>query len=183
MRIVPIVLAALVAGVAALAVPSAAPASGRNTPAEELLIRIDKNRQETWRWQRLMRKPLTRASSSARRSTSIAYRRWVLDLWQGRAAEARLQAANPPRKAAWLCIYRHERDPRQGWATRTGNGFYGGLQMDLSFQRIYAPELVRTKGTADRWSSVEQIWVAERAYRSGRGFSPWPNTSRACGLR
>jgi hypothetical protein len=24
--------------------------------------------------------------------------------------------------------------------------------------------------------------VAERAYRSGRGFYPWPNTARACGL-
>jgi hypothetical protein len=26
------------------------------------------------------------------------------------------------------------------------------------------------------------MWVAERAYRSGRGFYPWPNTARACGL-
>jgi hypothetical protein len=24
--------------------------------------------------------------------------------------------------------------------------------------------------------------VAERAYRSGRGFYPWPNSARACGL-
>ncbi len=69
-----------------------------------------------------------------------------------------------------------------GWRTLTGNGFFGGLQMDLSFQRTYAPELLRTKGTANRWSALEQIWVAERAYRSGLGFRPWPNTARSCGL-
>ncbi len=54
--------------------------------------------------------------------------------------------------------------------------------MDISFQRHYAPRVLRTKGTADRWSPLEQMWVAERAYRSGRGFYPWPNTARYCGL-
>jgi hypothetical protein len=54
--------------------------------------------------------------------------------------------------------------------------------MDLSFQRTYGGELLRSKGTADNWSPVEQMWVAERAHRSGRGFTPWPNTARYCGL-
>jgi hypothetical protein len=54
--------------------------------------------------------------------------------------------------------------------------------MDLSFQRTYGADLLRKKGTANRWTPLEQIWVAERAYRSGRGFHPWPNTARACGL-
>jgi hypothetical protein len=26
------------------------------------------------------------------------------------------------------------------------------------------------------------MWVAERALRAGRGFYPWPNTARMCGL-
>jgi hypothetical protein len=26
------------------------------------------------------------------------------------------------------------------------------------------------------------MWAAERAHRSGRGFYPWPNTARYCGL-
>jgi len=26
------------------------------------------------------------------------------------------------------------------------------------------------------------MWVAERAHRAGRGFTPWPNTARSCGL-
>ena len=54
--------------------------------------------------------------------------------------------------------------------------------MDLAFQRAYGGRLLRAKGTADRWSPLEQMWVAERAYRSGRGFYPWPNTARYCGL-
>ena len=54
--------------------------------------------------------------------------------------------------------------------------------MDLSFQRRYGAYLLRRKGTADKWSPIEQMWVAERAHRSGRGFYPWPRTARYCGL-
>ena len=54
--------------------------------------------------------------------------------------------------------------------------------MNIAFQRQYGGHLLQRKGTADRWSPVEQMWVAERAYRSGRGFYPWPNTARSCGL-
>ena len=104
------------------------------------------------------------------------------DLWQARARTAERQAEHPPHRRAWLCIHRYERSPTQGWRTRTGNGYYGGLQMDISFQREYGPELLRRKGTANNWTAVEQMWVAERAYRSGRGFYPWPNTARYCGL-
>lgn len=68
------------------------------------------------------------------------------------------------------------------WSINTGNGYYGGLQMDISFQRAYGRELLRRKGTANNWTAAEQMWVAERAYRSGRGFYPWPNTARSCGL-
>jgi hypothetical protein len=143
---------------------------------------IRKLRRETWRWQKLMAVPRTRAEGRALAAVDAEYRAWVLELWRTRAAKARRKAQNPPREAAWRCIHRHERHPRQGWRTNTGNGYYGGLQMDLSFQRTYGGWLLRRKGTADRWKPIEQIWVAERAYRSGRGFHPWPNTARACGL-
>jgi hypothetical protein len=53
--------------------------------------------------------------------------------------------------------------------------------MDLGFQQAYGSYLLRTKGTADRWSPLEQMWVAERAHAT-RGFYPWPNTARMCGL-
>lgn len=143
---------------------------------------IGRYRQEAWRWQKLMRIKPTRSADSERGTFSITYHKWVRQLWMKRAEAAYQRALNPPHKKQWLCIHRYERDPKQGWRTRTGNGYYGGLQMDIDFQRSYGPELLRRKGTANNWSDVEQMWVAERAHRSGRGFHPWPNTARYCGL-
>jgi hypothetical protein len=54
--------------------------------------------------------------------------------------------------------------------------------MSLPFQRAHGRYLLRLKGTADKWKPVEQMWTAERAFRAGLGFSPWPNTARECGL-
>ena len=124
----------------------------------------------------------TKATRVAERTNDADHRRAIYESWLEKARTRKRQANNPPRLRQWLCIHRYERHPQQGWSTRTGNGFYGGLQMDLAFQRTYGAELLRRKGTADRWSAIEQIWVAERAYRSGRGFYPWPNTARYCGL-
>jgi hypothetical protein len=143
---------------------------------------IDAYRTRTWRWQKLMSKPRTPTHYTERRSRDGDYLTWVRDLWKRRAARAARLAQNPPHRRAWLCIHRYERHPAQGWSTRTGNGYYGGLQMDISFQRTYGRELLRRKGTANNWTAAEQMWVAERAYRSGRGFYPWPNTARSCGL-
>ena len=143
---------------------------------------INAYRTQTWRWQKLMSKPRTPTLYSERRSRDRNYLIWVRDLWKRRAVRAARLAQNPPHRNAWMCIHRYERHPNQGWATQTGNGYYGGLQMDISFQRAYGRELLRRKGTADNWSAAEQMWVAERAYRSGRGFYPWPNTARSCGL-
>lgn len=59
--------------------------------------------------------------------------------------------------------------------------------MDLEFQKDYNLKLYHRKGTADNWTALEQMWTAERAF-SGykgikpRGFYPWPNTARWCGL-
>lgn len=79
----------------------------------------------------------------------------------------------------FMCIAFHESGRR--WTVPTGNGHYGGLQMDRSFQRTYGPELYFRKGTADHWTADEQIAVASRAVPR-RGFQPWPNTARMCGL-
>lgn len=82
----------------------------------------------------------------------------------------------PPHYSAWLCIHRYE-----GSWTDSGSPYYGGLQMDYGFQATYGGKLLRSKGTADHWTPLEQMWVAEEAYKS-RGFYPWPNTARMCGL-
>ena len=147
-----------------------------------LLADIEKARRQVWRWERLMHVRRTRATRVAEKTNDPDQRRAILNSWQWKAAVRKRQAYGLPRMSSWLCIHRYERHPQQGWKSRTGNGFYGGLQMDLSFQRTYGPDLLRAKGTADKWFPIEQIWVAERAYRSGRGFWPWPNSARVCGL-
>ena len=163
----------LVAFATALARPEVASAGQREL---QILSQIERYQAETRRWERLILRRRTPVGVSARLSQSVEYRRWVLRLWRERAARARRLAAKPPFLDAWLCIHRRE---ARRWNANTGNGFYGGLQMDLAFQRRYASGLLRRKGTADRWTPVEQIWVALRAHRSGRGFHPWPRTARA----
>jgi hypothetical protein len=59
--------------------------------------------------------------------------------------------------------------------------YYGGLQMDVDFERSYGSKFVSTWGHANRWPSAVQITVAMRAYVS-RGFAPWPKTAKFCGL-
>jgi hypothetical protein len=187
LRLLPaLILVCLVA--VALSGPRQASAEGRKAqlfPADRAILKqVRRYRSETWHWQLLMnvrRTPTSRAAETAH-SDARAFRIWTRNLWKHRAIRARRKAARPPHRSGWLCIHRYERNPRQGWATNTGNGYYGGLQMDLSFQRTYGGWLLRRKGTANRWTPVEQMWVAERAYRSGRGYYPWPNTARSCGL-
>lgn len=76
----------------------------------------------------------------------------------------------------WGCIHQRE----GSWAA-SNDGYGGGLQMDSSFQHSYGPEFQREYGWASNWPIWAQLIAAERAYRS-RGFNPWPNTARACGL-
>jgi hypothetical protein len=133
-------------------------------------------RADTRRWQTVM---LGRPPANV--SRTLAYRslgrlRRVARRWQHRAHQAWWHAKHPPGLANWLCIHRYE----GSWAD-SGSPYWGGLQMDLSFQQTYGGWLLRHKGTADHWSPLEQIWVAVRASHS-RGFSPWPNTARDCGL-
>ena len=172
---------ALVCGFGALLLASTGTArSGSATyqaPDDSLVRRIDRYRALTWRWQRVMSRRPMHGSSSYRTDPSRRYKRWVLDLWRVRAVRARRLALHPPYRSAWLCIHRYE----ASWHDPNAP-YYGGLQMDLSFQAHYAPALLRRKGTADHWTPLEQIWAAERARRSGLGFSPWPNTARLCGV-
>jgi hypothetical protein len=141
-------------------------------PQRELQKLIDRYRHETWRWQRVMGRPLTRNLPAPPVDPFEK-----IDVWKRVAARTRKVAQNPPHRREWLCIHRYE-----GAWNDPNPPYYGGLQMDLHFQRTYGPHLLRRKGTADHWTPLEQMWVAERAHRSGRGFYPWPNTARYCGL-
>lgn len=165
----------LVVATLVVAVPSTASIRGHGgTP---LVQQVREHRAQTWRWQRVMGKPLTRVRQRERSDRSVAYLLRLLDRWKARSDLARERAHRPPHRHAWRCIHRYE-----GAWDDPNAPYYGGLQMDVSFQRTYGRRLLRTKGTADHWTPLEQMWVAEQALRAGRGFYPWPTAARLCGL-
>lgn len=148
----------------------------------QLAARVRYTRSLALNLRRIYPGRVTRSFASATGATG----RETLQLWQRRSAlaavavsEHRLDLAIP----AWLndsflCIHHYE----GAWNANTGNGYYGGLQMDLTFQGSYGAEFLRRWGTADNWPVWAQLQAAARAYQAGRGFYPWPNTARACGL-
>lgn len=79
--------------------------------------------------------------------------------------------------SAFACIHRYE-----GAWNDPGGPYYGGLQMDLAFQATYGHEYLHRWGTADHWPVWAQLAAAARARDSGRGYTPWPNSARVCGL-
>lgn len=75
---------------------------------------------------------------------------------------------------AFLCIHSYEGP----WDANTGNGYEGGLQFGHSEWQTYGG---RYAAHAYDASPAQQI-AAGIAYHAVSGFSPWPNTARACGL-
>lgn len=126
-------------------------------------------RRQAWHLQVLMGKPRSHVAADD------PFRR--LAFWRRTAVAATVQVMHPPHRSAWACIHRYE-----GRWTDDGDPYWGGLQMDRGFMNHYAPPFLLRRGLANRWSPVEQMWVAEHAYRHGRGFYPWPNSARLCGL-
>jgi hypothetical protein len=133
-------------------------------------------RRETWHWERVMGVPLTPRSNRSLAALTPAAIAQTAELWRHRSTRVHRVAEHPPHLSQFLCIHRFE-----GSWTDTTDPYWGGLQMDRSFQASYGGWLYRTKGTANHWSPLEQIWTAEKALKS-RGFWPWPNTARDCGL-
>jgi hypothetical protein len=151
------------------ALSNGAPAQPRPRPRGNPLL-VRRLRRTVWRWQTVM--GVRRAYSLAPLHTPRA-----LLYWRQQARRVRRLAAHPPHKRGWLCIHRLEGSWWDG-----GDPYWGGLQMDRGFMRVYAPRLLLRRGWANRWSPLEQMWVAERAHRSGRGYTPWPSTASYCGL-
>jgi hypothetical protein len=133
-------------------------------------VRVRRLRRAVWRWQAVM--GLRRATLRAALHTPRA-----LGYWTRQARHVRRLAVHPPHRSGWLCIHRYEGSWRD-----SGDPYWGGLQMDRGFMETYAPRVLLRRGWADRWTPLEQMWVAERAHRSGRGYWPWPSTARSCGL-
>jgi hypothetical protein len=152
--------------------PGAAATARAVVPETYFVKRIKHYRSTTLKLQRVMGHRV-RFRRLAGASIEHAHK-----VWRKRAVVAQKRfLRGPAHKSAWLCIHRYE-----GAWSDGGSPYYGGLQMDISFQASYGGILLASKGTADNWTPLEQMWVAERAFRSGRGFYPWPNTARYCGL-
>jgi hypothetical protein len=158
-------------------IATAAPAEPEDpTPRLVYLRQIRSLERQTWHWQQVMgvaRRPAPRIAAVY---DKVVLRK-VRARWRRFTRAARLHAQHVPHRGAWLCIHRYE-----GSWSDDGPPYYGGLQMDWGFMAAYGRYLLRTKGPANHWTPLEQMWVAEHAYRSGRGFYPWPNTARYCGL-
>ena len=141
-----------------------------------LVRQVERDKRETWRWERLMGVRRTSTAGRSLAQASLETLVAVRNKWRRFAARAKRRAQNPPHERTWLCIHRHEGSWSDG-----GGPYYGGLQMDWGFMAVYGRDLLRRKGHAGNWTPLEQMWVAERAHRNGRGFGPWPNTARYCG--
>ena len=104
--------------------------------------------------------------------------RWLLKY--GRYLQAKyssyVRTYYPPHYSEWMCIHHYE-----GAWNDPNAPYYGGLQMDWGFMRNYGSWLLKSKGTADHWTPLEQMWVAERGL-AVQGWYAWPNTARMCGL-
>jgi hypothetical protein len=182
--LLPVLAALLIVAAVASTLPAASAPPRRAYPAttavsptphkprlhvNPLLVR--RLRNTVLRWQAVM--GLRRRSfSSAPLQTPRALR-----YWRNRVRYISRLAAHPPHRSGWLCIHHYE-----GSWSDSGDPYWGGLQMDRGFMRTYAPPVLLRRGWANRWTPLEQMWVAERAHRSGRGYYPWPNTARYCGL-
>jgi hypothetical protein len=147
-------------------------AAAPDVVARQLQRILDTYRRKVWHWQHVMGHRVTRTLQDPPNEL-----RARIQVWQGVARRTWVRAQHPPHAAAWRCLQRYE-----GSWSDAGGPYYGGLQMDLTFQQRYGAYLLHRKGTANHWTPLEQMWVAERALRAGRGFYPWPNTGRICGL-
>lgn len=174
-------LAAAAAALVIAASSTASPHRHHHCPGAREAIRFYS--AATREWESRHDAPITRVSHAAA-SPGCAYVRWVSHVWQARARTARhaYTAWFSMEAAKWTCIHLRE----GGWDAHNG-GYGGGLQMDSGFQNTYGHEFLARYGAAGSWPVWAQYLAADRAYHGyngfkGRGYTPWPNTARACGL-
>jgi hypothetical protein len=150
-------------------------------------------RQMTWYWQYSSFVPRSPSSSRELSASSAEYLKWRVRIWSARRERAKRYAQHPPHLAEWQCLYRYEHNGQPekgptGWASHTGNGYDGGLQMDIDFQRAHGSRFLFPRGpngpmvTANHWTRWQQMWTGENALREGVTFYAWPNTARFCGI-
>src|SRR5207245_1908215 len=93
---------------------------------------VDRYRRRTWHWQRVMERPVTLTLANP---PADPFER--IHVWKLKSRRVEQNALHPPHLRAWTCIHRYE-----GSWTDAGGLYYGGLQMDLGFQRTYGRVLL-----------------------------------------
>jgi len=130
----------------------------------------------TAHWLTVIRGRPPRQSSETRRTMTAQTAKNLARIWHRREFSASRTAHHPPELRAWNCIHHYE-----GSWTDPNAPYWGGLQMDYSFQSAYGAWLLKHKGTANHWAPLAQIWAGVRAWRV-RGFEPWAGSAHACGV-
>ncbi|HYX83712.1 MAG TPA: hypothetical protein VE777_01975 [Gaiellales bacterium] len=125
---------------------------------------------------------LPRHGHAERRATSRAELYAILDRWSRRLRHyQRAYAHRRPILDGLLCIHSYE----GAWTSVSATipTYYGGLQMDLSFEQTYGADVLAYRGgaNANEWPAHDQLMVGVRAYKV-RGWTPWPNSAAMCGL-
>lgn len=85
--------------------------------------------------------------------------------------------ARPPHYSLWMCVHRQE---RTAWNDPNAP-YWGGLQMGSWFLSYYA----HPPGYPNQWTPLQQMWVAENAYRRERYsrswlYGQWPPSRGVC---
>jgi hypothetical protein len=182
-------MAALVAAcfVAPSALASPKPAAMSLLGRQQYQLAVLKHDQQVIRWFQVRGFRLTQSRRPPLNTAAYNYwfaiqqSRWVKRELNETTKLIRLKLMGNLR--AWTCIHGYE----GAWDDRD-DPYWGGLQMDQEFMRTYGMDMIRKHrhidglGFANLWTPQEQIIVAQRAYVSGRGYYPWPNTARWCGL-
>jgi hypothetical protein len=99
--------------------------------------------------------------------------------WHLRAHGYRLELRRrAPVYAALACIHSYE---GSWWAYSPAGPYYGGYQMDPTFEAHYGADYLSLWGDASNWPAPMQTATAYRATLEV-GYSPWPTSAAACGL-
>lgn len=147
---------------------------------KRLRTRVASQRSLTWRWQSQSLTNRTPTVYQEKQATGLAYLRYLTGVWAKRYLVARQLAMNPPHRWLWMCIH-----SKEGNWNDPNAPYYGGLQMGHWFMDTYAAQLRQSLGTANNWSPLQQMWVAEKAfqredYSRSWLFRQWPNTAPPC---
>ncbi|GAA4708689.1 transglycosylase family protein [Pseudonocardia yuanmonensis] len=83
--------------------------------------------------------------------------------------------ANAASASSWDALAKCESGGN--WSINTGNGYYGGLQFNLTTWRAYGGQ-----GMPHQASKAQQIAVAEKVLAK-QGWNAWPSCSKKVGVR